>query len=71
MPDAYAVRISAQVAFEIVRLTLEETLTQKLWGSKFDRPAVGWRGKNDQDAQADNKLFIGLKRPALVRSTKR
>jgi len=36
MPDAWAVRISAQVAFEIVRLTLEETLTQKLWASKFD-----------------------------------
>ena len=42
MPDAYAVRISAQVAFVIVRLTPEETLTQNLWGSKFDGPAVGW-----------------------------
>jgi len=36
MPDAYAVRISAQVAFVIIRLTPEETSTQKLWGSKFD-----------------------------------
>ena len=37
----------AQVAFVIVRLTPEETLTQKLWGSKFDGPAVGsidWLG---------------------------
>jgi hypothetical protein len=41
MPDAQAVRISAQVAFEIVRLTPEETLTQKLWGTKFDGQAVG------------------------------
>jgi len=32
------VRISVQVAFEIVRLTPEETLTQNLWGSKFDSP---------------------------------
>ena len=31
-------RISAQVAFEIVRLMPEETLTQKLWDSKFDSP---------------------------------
>ena len=31
-------RISAQVTFEIVRLTPEEILTQKLWGSKFDGP---------------------------------
>ena len=40
-------RISAQVAFEIVRLTPEKTLTQKFWGSKFDGPAVGssdWLG---------------------------
>jgi hypothetical protein len=29
------------------------------------------RQKSDQDAQADNKLFIGLKRPALLPSTKR
>jgi hypothetical protein len=36
MPDAQAVRISAQVAFVIVRLTPEETLTQKLWDSKFE-----------------------------------
>ena len=27
--------------------------------------------KSDQDAQADNKLFIGLKRPGLLPSTKR
>jgi hypothetical protein len=37
MPDAIAVRISAQVAFVIILLTPKETLTQKLWGSKFDR----------------------------------
>ncbi len=37
MPDAQAVRISAQVVFVIVRLTPKETLTQKLWGTKFDR----------------------------------
>jgi hypothetical protein len=36
------VRISAQVAFEIVRLTPEETLTQNVQGSKFDGPAVGF-----------------------------
>jgi hypothetical protein len=42
MPDAWAVRISAQVVFVIVRLTPKETLTQNLWGSKFDGPAVGF-----------------------------
>jgi len=36
------VRISAQVAFVIIRLTTEETLTQKLCGSKFEGPAVGF-----------------------------
>jgi hypothetical protein len=36
--EAYAVRISAQVDVLIVRLTLEETLTQKLLDSKFDSP---------------------------------
>jgi len=33
---------SAQVAFVIVRLTPEETLPQKLWGTKFQGPAVGF-----------------------------